>query len=135
VSLLVLDTNVVSYFMKGGPLAEAYRGLLRGNDLAISFMTVAELYEGAYRAAWSTSKLVRLESVLSGYAIIPSSPAVCRAWARIREQRRSQPISVDDAWIAASALAWSAELATHNPRDFVGISALGVITARDPRAG
>src|SRR5262249_51564750 len=41
-SLVVLDTNVVSYLMKGGPRADAYRERLRGNDLAISFMTVAE---------------------------------------------------------------------------------------------
>jgi tRNA(fMet)-specific endonuclease VapC len=132
VSLLILDTNVVSYFMKGGPLAVAYRELLRGKDLAISFMTVAELYEGAYRAGWNAPKLERLEAVLSGYAVIPSSPTVCRAWARIREQRRSRTISVDDAWIAASALAWSAELATHNPADFTGIPELRVLTSRVP---
>ena len=65
---------------------------------------------------------------MRSYAVIPSSPEVCRAWATIREQRRSQPISVDDAWIAASALAWSAVLATHNPVDFQGIVELGLIT-------
>jgi tRNA(fMet)-specific endonuclease VapC len=127
-SLVVLDTNVVSYLMRGGRLADAYRDRLRGNDLAISFMTVAELYEGAFRAAWSAAKLARLESVLHGYAVLPSSPGMCQAWGRIREQRRNQTISVDDAWIAAAALAWSAELATHNPVDFAGIPALRVIT-------
>lgn len=35
---LVLDTNIVSYLMKGHPLAEAYRSHLDGKLLAISFM-------------------------------------------------------------------------------------------------
>jgi tRNA(fMet)-specific endonuclease VapC len=131
-SLVVLDTNVVSYLMRGGRLADAYRERLRGNDFAISFMTVAELYEGAFRAGWGATKHQLLETVLRGYAVLPSSPAMCRAWGRIREQRRSQPISVDDAWIAAAALAWSAELATHNPADFDGIPALRVITVEPP---
>jgi tRNA(fMet)-specific endonuclease VapC len=128
VNVVVLDTNVVSYLMKGGPLAEAYRARLRGHSLTISFMTVAEMYEGAYRAGWGSSKLAQLDAVLQSYAVIPSSPAVCLAWATIRVQRRSQPISVDDAWIAASALAWSATLVTHNSGDFEDIPGLDVMT-------
>jgi predicted nucleic acid-binding protein len=44
VSVLVVDTNVVAYVMKGHPLALAYRRHLEGRTLAVSFMTVAELY-------------------------------------------------------------------------------------------
>jgi predicted nucleic acid-binding protein len=41
---LVLDTNVVSFLMKGGSLAEAYARHVQGKLLAISFITVGELY-------------------------------------------------------------------------------------------
>ncbi|MFH0343036.1 MAG: hypothetical protein ACHBNF_13095 [Chromatiales bacterium] len=36
---LVLDTNIVSYLMKGGALAEAYAPHVQGKLLAISFIT------------------------------------------------------------------------------------------------
>ena len=78
-STMVLDTNVVSYLMKGGPLAEAYRALVRGSTLAISFMTFAEMHERAYRAGWGAQKLTRLEALLGSYVVIPSSPDVSGA--------------------------------------------------------
>ncbi|HTK76266.1 MAG TPA: PIN domain-containing protein [Gemmataceae bacterium] len=48
----LLDTNIVSYLLKGHSLATRYRPHLVGHVLAVSFMTVAELYEGAVRAGW-----------------------------------------------------------------------------------
>ena len=53
----LLDTNIVSYFMKQHSLAAKYQLLVQGAALAISFMTVAELYEGADRANWGPAKL------------------------------------------------------------------------------
>ena len=50
-STLLLDTDVFSFLFKDHPLAEAYRPHVRGHMLAISFMTVAELYHGGWRRA------------------------------------------------------------------------------------
>lgn len=41
---LILDTNIVSYLMKGGSLAKAYAHRVQGCLLAISFITVGEIY-------------------------------------------------------------------------------------------
>ncbi|MGH9782874.1 MAG: PIN domain-containing protein, partial [Terriglobia bacterium] len=49
-STFILDTNIVSYLMRNHSLAQKYRRHLEGHTLAISFMTVGELYEGAFRA-------------------------------------------------------------------------------------
>lgn len=125
---LVLDTNIVSYLMKRHSLAEAYRPHLDGCMLAISFMTVAEMYEGAYRARWGTRKLGELHRILQGFTVLPASPATCRHWGEIRAERARQPISPDDAWVAACARARALPLVTHNPRDFTGISNLTVVT-------
>ena len=127
-STLLLDTNVVSYLMKGHSLAALYRPLLAGHTLAVSFMTVGELYEGAFRAGWSESKIAALKAVLRSYLVVPSSPEVCWHWGQIRNERRNQTISVDDAWIAACARAYGCSLVSHNPGDFVGISNLQVLT-------
>ena len=66
-SVLVLDTNVVSFLMKGHRLADPYRPHLEGHTLAISFMTVGELYEGAYRDGWDEKRLDKLEEVINAY--------------------------------------------------------------------
>ena len=44
---IILDTNIVSYLMKGAPHAEAYKPHVQGRLLSITFITVGELYFGA----------------------------------------------------------------------------------------
>src|SRR5947209_5427862 len=122
----LLDTNIVSYLMKGHSLAETYRPQLQGYLLAISFMTMAELFEGAFRARWGKRKLAQLAKVLRGYLVIPSSPDLCERWGQVRDERRQQPISGADAWIAATALVYGCDLVTHNAADFNGIAGLNL---------
>ncbi|HEY3244643.1 MAG TPA: PIN domain-containing protein [Phycisphaerae bacterium] len=86
-SVLVLDTNVVSFLMKGHRRAEPFRPHLAGKTLAISFMVLAEMYEGADRANWGVKKLARLDAVLRHYVVIPSSPEICRQWGKVRAVR------------------------------------------------
>ena len=42
---VLLDTNIVSFLLKGDSRIEAYLPFLEQKQLAISFMTVAELYQ------------------------------------------------------------------------------------------
>ena len=125
---LLLDTDVFSFLFKDHPLAEAYRNHTLGYTLALSFMTVAELYQGAYRAGWGTKQIARLESRIAAYVVIPSSNALRRKWGEVRFLRRQQPISAEDAWIAAAALEQGYPLVTHNSRDFQGIPGLTIIS-------
>lgn len=130
---VLLDTNVVSYFLKNHPFGRRYLGLLSRPEvvLGISFQTVAELYEGAFRAGWGPAKLQRLEAAIDAYFVIPSSPAVAKEWGAIRAERRQRPIAPDDAWIAACARSHGYVLVTHDPDDFSGISGLSLLTIDD----
>ncbi len=127
-SAFLLDTDVFSYLFKGHPLAGVYQPLLRGHSLAISFMTVAELFQGAIRAEWGGRQLKRLETQIKSYLVIPSSHEICRKWGEVRSIRRHQPISPEDAWIAATALEYNCALVTHNSADFHSIPGLTIIT-------
>jgi tRNA(fMet)-specific endonuclease VapC len=129
VSVLLLDTNVVSFFINEHSLAEEYLGYLQGHTAAVSFMTIAELYEGAYRAGWGAKRFRKLHLALDHYVVFDFTIEVCQRWGEIRYQRRRQPISTDDAWIAATALVYRCPLMTHNPADFRGIPKLQIISA------
>ncbi len=125
---LLLDTDVFSYLFKNHPLASVYRPLLGGHTLVISFMTVAELFQGASRAAWSDKRLERLEAQVGSYLVIHSRYQLCKKWGEVRSIRRHQPISPEDAWIAATALEYDCSLVTHNSADFHSIPGLQIIT-------
>jgi len=130
VSVLIVDTNIVSYFVNKHSLEARYRPILNGNELAISFMTIAELYEGAYRENWAEKRWRKLERTIGYYAVFHSTTEVCRCWGEVRYQRRQQPISAEDAWIAATALTYDCPLVTHNPQDFKDIPRLRILTAQ-----
>jgi len=123
-----VDTNIVSYLMKESPLARDYRRHLANHSLAISFMTLAELYEGAARSNWGAEKRRSLEEILATTVVIWPDTNVCVRWGEVRAARRHQPISPDDAWIAAVALEAGWPLVTHNARDFRTIPGLTVVS-------
>ncbi len=62
--IVIVDTDVVSYLFKGDTRAEAYRQHLLGKTPAISFMTVAELYQWAFVRNWGEHRLARLDERL-----------------------------------------------------------------------
>jgi tRNA(fMet)-specific endonuclease VapC len=129
-STVIVDTDVVSFLMKGDTRAALYRAHLEGRTLALSFMTVAELYQWAYVRNWGKRKVSRLEEQMHRYIIVPYDGDLCKAWARIcvDRQRLGHPISVQDAWIAATALRHDCPLVTHNRNDFANIPGLDLIS-------
>lgn len=64
-STVLLDTNIVSYILKRDTRAALYAPMLTGNRLAVSFMTVAELFEWAATRGWGAQRRVRLEQQLA----------------------------------------------------------------------
>ena len=124
----LVDTNILSYIYKRNALYRAYRPLLSGYVLYISFQTLSEIREGALLAGWSDAKWQGMAATLSTVTVLHSDDDICDRWAEVRAVRKSRPIGVADAWIAATALAFNLELVTHNAADFQAIPGLVVIT-------
>lgn len=70
-SLVLIDTDIASFILKGSNYADPYLPLLSGQDLVLSFMTVAELFQWAILRQWGDRRLAQLEQYLSNYLIIP----------------------------------------------------------------
>lgn len=129
-NVALLDTNVVSFLLKGDSRARSYAPYLQDRMLAISFMTVAELFQWAAIRNWGARRMSQLETSLQSYIILPFDITLCRLWGEIRAKCRAvgRPISSQDAWIAATALRYHLPLVTHNPTDFEVIEKLELIT-------
>lgn len=127
---VLLDTNIVSYLFKRDSRAAAYAPHLLQRELAISMMTVAELFQWAALRDWGKVRVQRLERYLERYTIVPVDMALCRHWAEVRaiRARAGLPISPQDAWIAAAALRYHLALVTHNPADYQAIPGLTIIS-------
>jgi len=129
--LLLLDTNIVSFLIKGDSRARSYKPLLQNNRLALSFMTVAEMYQWAAVRNWGELRVAQLEAYLKSYLILPYDIALCRMWGQIRAYCKSagRSISPQDAWVAATARVHNLPLVTHNPKDFEIVEGLELITS------
>lgn len=106
VGKIILDTNVVSYLMKGGQQAEAYAHHVQGKLLAIAFITVGEMYFGAESKGWGEKKRKELETALRNFVVIPYDHEIARCYGRLMAERRrnGKSITPKDAWIAACAV-------------------------------
>ena len=62
---VLLDTDVFSYLLKrNDPRGDPYRPHILDKTVAISFITVGELYFGATKKGWGAAKLSELETRL-----------------------------------------------------------------------
>jgi tRNA(fMet)-specific endonuclease VapC len=66
---------------------------------------------------------------MQGFEVSYADNDLCTFWARIRADARAagRPMSPQDAWIAATALAVHAPLATNNRRDYEHVRNLRLV--------
>lgn len=133
-STILLDTNIVSYILKGDSRASLYEPFLLNNEAAISLMTVAELFQWANVRSWGERRTNEMERyLLQSYTILAVDILTSRLWGEIRAigQRSGRPISPQDAWIAASAKRHGIKLITHNPSEFELVKGLQIISVME----
>ena len=104
---------------------------MRGSELVVSFMTLAEMRHGALEASWGRRKCDVLEEYLADFSVLHSDSLLCSTWAAVRNEstQKGYPISSADAWIAATALVLSAPLVTNNLKDYCHLDKLQIISA------
>ena len=129
---LLLDTNIVSYAFKGDDRIRLYASVLADKQLAVSFMTVAELCQWAAIRKWGERRVGLLEEEFQNYIFLSVDLELCRLWGHVRAQcrARGRAISPQDAWIGATALRYQIPLVTHDPDDFAVIDDIVVISQK-----
>jgi tRNA(fMet)-specific endonuclease VapC len=130
-SLLVVDTDVVSYVFRAHPSSAQYLRILADQELIVSFMTLAELGLGAHLRKWGPGRLTALEHFLARFGVCYPDEVLCDLWAEVMAEAvgAGRPMGPQDAWIAATALYLEAPLVTGNVRHFRHVRSLEILSA------
>lgn len=103
------------------------------DGLAVSIITVGELYEGIYGYPDEEERLADLRNLVSDYTVmgLTDSIMLAFAWIRFDLRRRGQRISDLDMLIAATAIVNDLTLITRNLQHFSRIQDLRIFTVMD----
>jgi tRNA(fMet)-specific endonuclease VapC len=125
-TLVLLDTCVASYIFKGDSRAAPYLKCTAGQTPCLSFMTVAELYRWPGIRGWGEIRTHEFLKRVRTFSSLPSDDRTCWLWAELMNTP-GRPMPSADAWVAATALAHSLPLLTHNQKDFEHIAELQLV--------
>ena len=133
---LLLDTDVFSYLNKPGDTrGDLYRPHVKGKTIALSFISVGELYFWTVKRKWSARRISDLERHIKAAVIVPYDMELCKEFGRVKASLDAgRVISSNDLWIATCAIRHSIPVATHNYKHFEGIPKLRIITEADKPA-
>jgi tRNA(fMet)-specific endonuclease VapC len=113
----LLDTNIVSYFVRGNYPAVRKRIIrIPASLLAVSAVTEAELRFWVTSRSGSTRIRLGVEDFLSDVSSLPWDSSAAQSYADTREllKRKGRVLSTADLMIAAHALSLGLTLVTHD---------------------
>jgi tRNA(fMet)-specific endonuclease VapC len=124
----LLDTDICIYWLKNREPFRSKVFSLGFDNLAISQVTVAELYYGAYNSAptHQEKNLARLRQFIQISTVLETKNLVLEHFGRLKATLRQQGQIVDDfdLLIASFAIAYDRVLFTNNIRHYVEIPGL-----------
>jgi tRNA(fMet)-specific endonuclease VapC len=122
----LLDTNIVIYVIKRRPVE--VMGVFNENAgrMAISAITLSELYHGAEKSAKVAQNLAVVEEFASLLEVLPYSAKASGHYGAIRAalENAGRPIGVNDLHIAAHARSEGLTLVTNNLGEFERVPGL-----------
>src|SRR5260370_6329667 len=84
---LVVDTDGASFIFKWHvEFAPRYVKIIRGAELVVSFMTLAEMRQGALDANRGRRKRDVLETYLADFSVLHSDSVLCSTCAAVRDE-------------------------------------------------
>lgn len=131
-SLCLLDTNTVSYIIKGkSPAARARlekAGQRRDQEVGISAITAGEIFYGLERIGAGQQRRRAMDVFLSMLTVYPWDQTAAESYGKVRAQQEAQgkPLGPFDMQIAAHAVALRAILVSHDRvfRQVTGLAGL-----------
>jgi len=116
----LLDTNICVYWLKGDESIEQRSLEIGLRNIAVSFITISELYYGAYKSQKINENIAAIKKLASKLGIVDSNDEICKNFGKLKTELEKVGKIIDDAdlFITACALANNLILVTNNEKHF-----------------
>ena len=116
----LLDTDICIYWLKGSQAVKDHLLNAGTEHIAISVITAAELYFGAYNSVRVKENHFQLERFLDTITVLPLENSVLQTFGVLKAELRKegQALADFDLLIAATALAEGRVMVTNNIRHY-----------------
>jgi len=124
----LLDTNIVIYVIKRRPIEVLGLFNEHAGRMAMSAITLSELYHGAEKSAKVSQNLEVIDEFSSLIEVLPYTGKASAHYGSIRSalEKAGQPIGVNDLHIAAHARSEGLVVVTNNVSEFARVPGLMV---------
>lgn len=124
----LLDTNIVIYVLKRRPMEVLSAFNANASRMAISAITLSELFHGAEKSSKVHQNLAAVEDFCSRLEVLPYSAKAAQHYGAIRAglEKLGQTIGVNELHLAAHARSEGLVMVTNNSVDFLRVPALQV---------
>lgn len=124
----LVDTDWVIHYLNAQPAIIARLDAYRDDGVALSIVSLAELYEGVFGATDPAGNEQTLQQFVRGVSVVGLDDATVRLFGKERARLRAagQMIGDVDLLIGATAVAHSLTLLTNNRRHFERITDISI---------
>jgi len=125
----LIDTDWIIHGLHGKERVVKKLLELRREGLAVSVISLAELYEGVFRSSDPVADERSLEDFLSGTSVLGISEEICKSFGKERARLRKEGMLIGDfdLLIASTCLHHDLTLLTDNIRDFKRVKNLKML--------
>ncbi len=126
----LIDTDWVIHYLRGAEKVVNRLLFLKEEGLAISVISLAEVYEGVYRSADPHSNERVLKDFLTGVSVLGINEEMCKVFGKEKERLRSggELIGDFDLLIASTCLYYNLILLTDNIKHFQKVEKLTILS-------
>ena len=128
----LIDTDWIIHYLNGQRETVKRLVSLRKEGLAISVISLAELYEGVYYSTNPEGDKKALDDFLTGVSILGLEDEICKIFGKERGRLRKLKIVIGDfdLLIAATCLCYNLTLLTNNIRHFRMVEGLNIVSIK-----
>lgn len=125
--MILFDTDTCVELLKGNKKVIQHIKAVN-DDIAVSFMTVAELYYGAEKSNNVAKNIISVEKMLLAFEVIESSLEIEQRFGKLKASlhKKGNPIEDADTFIAATCLETCETLVTGNGKHYSRIPDLKI---------
>ena len=126
----LIDTDWAIDYLRDVPRVADRVEALRADGIAISIISIAELYEGRYVTRDPEGSERRIQDFLAGVTTLPLDDETCRVFGRERGRLRAAGMLIADVdlFIATTAARHGLTVLTNNRRHFERVQGIEIIS-------